>query len=106
MNAVIALLFALVSASQALYLGSPLTYGAYAAPAVTYGAYHAPAVTYGAYHAAPVVYSAPKVKNVEIATPVITKANLNVVTDADEISTTEIKPAGFYGAYSYPYYHY
>ena len=38
----------------------------------------------------PILYSAPEVKNIEVEMPIITKANLNVITDKDKISTTEV----------------
>ena len=40
----------------------------------------------------PLVYSAaPVVKNIEIEAPVFTKANLKVITNDEEISTTEVR---------------
>lgn len=84
------LLLAMVAASQAapltyvrsLGLGSHLGYAGYAGLA-------SPLAYTGL--ASPLVYSAPKVTNIEVETPVITKANLNVLTDEDEISTTEVR---------------
>ena len=77
------MLLALVAAAQA---GTVLLRSAPYAPL----AYSHAAVPLTYAHAAPVVYSAPKVTNVEIPTPVVTKTNLNVLTDEDEISTTEV----------------
>ena len=84
---VAAVLLALVACAQSgsvLLRAAPYAPLTYAAP---YAAPYAP-LTYA--HAAPVVYSAPKVTNVEIPTPVVTKTNLNVLTDEDKISTTEV----------------
>ena len=52
---------------------------------------YAPAAVAYAAAPVPVVYSAPKVTNVEVPTPVLTKTNLNVLTDDDKISTTEVR---------------
>ena len=81
----VAVLLAVVAAAQA---GSVLLR---AAPFASLPYSHAAAVPITYAHAAPVVYSAPKVTNVQIPTPVVTKTNLNVLTDSDEISTTEVR---------------
>jgi len=108
MKAVAVLLLAVVAATQAapltyvrsLGLGSHLGYTGLASP-LGYSSLASP-LAYSSL-ASPLIYSAPKVTNVEVKTPVITKANLNVLTDEDEISTTEIKPFAGFGYRAYPY---
>jgi len=57
-------------------------------------------------YSAPKVKIEPKFKTVEIKKDVISKYNLNVFTDDDKISTTEIKPVHLMaGVHTLPYWY-